>query len=958
MDSTGHPSLLNAQQFDFDWVTTTRDHHVLGDYPHVSIEDKLFVECVGGDLTIKVEDNTNDGKGIYSEEVEDPHQSISDALIEYAFVGDLIALKVRPHREKHERYFIYNPLTQSVVRSDALKVSAKALPESHGLLYPNGYALTNGEHKQFDFSWQHLQFFQSVVSPNGEDVIYFFFNILDGYYVSFTYNMIEKKFSAPLESHGYSMYPDGRMLVFQLSENAEASTIHPLRIWDTPFLTPEYYAKTHEASDNSSPLFNLGNAELVRALSSVLSICQLSQSDEVTQAAYEALLKQCQTTLDHYHWLKHDYSHGLGESIDTLMVTADKIIDEFAKVKQLQFHATNSLEQHQSELATLFGKIKLAPKDQAHTLLSLLSEVRQKVGKTMALQQLHYVDLDSVQLMLLDLQSQRDDLNRQLLSLLQEEKAYQPFKKQIDQIEEELEKTDKTSRLSALQEQLDSLRGDLQIVTDEVTDIETDDPTQSTNILDHTTEVSSRLNSVSARLRSKSMSLRSEEAEAEFSAQFKLLAQSVSSAMEQALTPNDCDTQLAKLMAQLDKLESRFADFDQFLVEILTKRDEVQSTLESHKQQLITAQQRRIQNLLQAANVTMGSIEKRVANFSDVEELNSYFATDAMVLKLQQISESIRDLGDSVKSDSVDAKLKSLQDQSLRSLRDNQDIFEQGGTVLRLGKHRFSVNHQPLDLSLVEHKGALSTHISGTDFYQPITDAEFLSLQEVAKLDVASESDNVYRGEYLAYAMIHAAERNEHHLSIEELTQSLEDSTLLSKVQRYAAPRYKESYVKGVHDSDAEKILLKILPAYQNAGLLRFSQGARSQAICWLLNQAKETVVALREKALDADLLRTHLNALDASNKLKQELEEEFNGSQAQESAEYLVRYLSQKDESVQVSQDSLNLCEDYLQFRRSLGWEPTTSISIAQVYSDHLQWLEATQVANSMGKPLFAKVP
>ncbi len=111
---------------------------------------------------------------------------------------------------------------------------------------------------------------------------------------------------------------------------------------------------------------------------------------------------------------------------------------------------------------------------------------------------------------------------------------------------------------------METLRHELQIVTEEVTDIETEDPTQATRILDLTTEVTSLLNTVSAKLRAKSQGLQSEEAQAEFSAQFKLLSQSVSSAMEQALTPDDCDTQLAKLVGQLDKLESRFADFDQF----------------------------------------------------------------------------------------------------------------------------------------------------------------------------------------------------------------------------------------------------------------------------------------------------------------------------------------------------------------------------------------------------------
>nr|WP_268967895.1 DNA repair ATPase [Veronia nyctiphanis] len=252
LDSFGHASLENTVQQDIEWTPTTRDDHVLGDHPHVSIRDKLFIECVGGDLTIKVEDNTTDGKGIYREEVEDPHQSLADAHIDYAFIGDLIALRVKPNREKHSRYFVYNPLNQSVVRADALGQSLKALPEEHGLLYANGYVLANGEHKRFDFPTEHLKFFQKIISPNGEDILFFFFDAENGYYISYAYNLIEKRFEAPMESHGYSLYPDGRMLVFQLSENAEASTIHPLRIWDTPFSTPEHYAKVNAMSDGGS----------------------------------------------------------------------------------------------------------------------------------------------------------------------------------------------------------------------------------------------------------------------------------------------------------------------------------------------------------------------------------------------------------------------------------------------------------------------------------------------------------------------------------------------------------------------------------------------------------------------------------------------------------------------------------------------------------------------------------
>ncbi len=944
LDSQGHVSLESAVQHDFEWTATTRDDHILGDHPHVSIKDKLFVECVGGDLTIKVEDNTSDGKGIYNETVEDLHQSVADAEIDYAFIGDLIALRILPNREKESRYFVYNPLNQSVIRTDALGVSAKLLPEEHGLLCSNGFVLANGEHKQFDLPWPDLKFFQKIVSPNGEDILFFFFNIVDGYYVSFSYNMIEKQFSAPMESHGFSLYPDGRMLVFQLSENAEASTIHPLRIWDTPFSTPEHYARINAASDNSSPLFNLGNSELVRAISTVLSICHLAQTEEVTQAAYEALLKQCQTTLDYYHWLKHDYALGMGDVITELMLTADKIIDEFAKVQQLQNHAAENFAEQQQSVHDLIGKIKLAPKDQANTLLSLLSEVKAQVGTVMTLRQQHYMDVAQVDELLETLQQERQELNNLLLTLLQDEKAYKPFKAEIVSIERKLESAEKNSEISELQKQVDTLRADLQLVTEEVTDIETEDPTQSTRILDLTTEVSSLLNTASAKLRNKAQRLKNDEAQSEFSAQFKLLAQSVSSAMEQATTPDECDNQLAKLIGQLDKLESRFADFDQFLADIYVKRDEIQSTLDNHKQQLVAAQQRRIENLQQAANVTLNSVEKRVARFDDVAGLNSYFATDAMVLKVQQLSQSMRELGDSVKADSLDARLKSLQDQSLRSLRDNQDIFEQGGKVLRLGKHRFSVNQQALDLSLVDRDQRLCTHISGTDFYQAVDNEHFLQLQEMAKLDIVSESEQVYRAEYLAWLILDHAQSKQSDLTLEILYQAEKESTLTSLVQRFAAPRYNEGYVKGIHDNDAASMLQKIVPVYQQAGLLRFSQPARGAAILWLAGQQESTLQQWCRKANDAQLLQSHLNSKEAFIELKQQLASEMTGTYsdyADEAAQYLIRLLAQEQQTIEVSLNAFSLCEDYLQFRRSLGWNEQDQV-LEACLSDHLQWLNA----------------
>jgi hypothetical protein len=93
---------LFPKPYDFEWREVTRDHQVSGKHPHYNILDTLFIECVQGDLTIKVEDNTESGHGIYSEPVDDLNQSLDDAKIFFAPIGSitsrlagLVLLKVR-----------------------------------------------------------------------------------------------------------------------------------------------------------------------------------------------------------------------------------------------------------------------------------------------------------------------------------------------------------------------------------------------------------------------------------------------------------------------------------------------------------------------------------------------------------------------------------------------------------------------------------------------------------------------------------------------------------------------------------------------------------------------------------------------------------------------------------------------------------------------------------------------
>ena len=174
LDNRSDHEVRYPPQHEFEWIRTSRDLHRHGLHPHISIEDRVFVETIGGDLTIKVENNTDSGAGIYSEPVDNPDQTLDDAEIYYASVGNIILLKIRPYQEKAFRYIVYNEKIQQARRLDSIEHACVLLPDDHGLIFPNGYYLQTGEQKTFETNFGNMLFERRIAAPNGEDFLYVF----------------------------------------------------------------------------------------------------------------------------------------------------------------------------------------------------------------------------------------------------------------------------------------------------------------------------------------------------------------------------------------------------------------------------------------------------------------------------------------------------------------------------------------------------------------------------------------------------------------------------------------------------------------------------------------------------------------------------------------------------------------------------------------------------------------
>ena len=838
----------------FEWKKTSREDQVRGRHPHVNILNTIFVETVGGDLTIKVEDNTEDGLGIYREPVNDPRQSLDDADIAYAKVGSLILLKILPYQEKQHRYLVFNTLSRNVKRIDALGLACVELPEDHGIVFPGGYYLESGETKAFDTDIEDLVFERSVASPNGEDVLYAFYHREQGRYLLLPYNLIKKEVSSPIECHGFTLFEDGRMLVFKTTSD-DATRVHPIQIWQTPFFSEEHALS---APVGESYLERIGNAELVRGISDALAVARQARVDRASRREYEALVAACARMPDSYHWLGHDEALALSEPVETVRAATEGVIDELEKVVVLEERAAASLEQARAEQVSLLREIRPADWREVEAFMGGMTALQRQRGHLITLRDVRFIDLSALEALEAEVVQAFERVSARCVELLLGGDALKPTQEATNAILEQASEVQKATELEPLEDKVETLSEGLNLLSETVAGLEVDDPTDRTRILEDISEVFSGLNRCRAVLLQRKKALSSTESRAELIAQLRLLSQSIQSSVALSETPEACDDGQSRLLVQIEELEARFSDLDELLEELTQKREEVVDAFGAKRQQLVDARQRRAANLAKSAERILDSAERRASGFKEEDALNAWFAADPMLLKLRQLADQLVELGDTVEADDVIARLKASKQTALRNLRDKRDLFGDD-QLITLGRHRFHVNEQPFDLALLPRGEGLALHVTGTEYWEPIEDPELNELSNYWERSLVSESPDVYRGEYLATAILEAAEQGQEGLLLDQLlAEAHDEGALLSVVRKVAAQRYEEGYERGIHDVDAAAILEKLLVLRSSAGPLRFPPGARALGqLWWAFEDDAELEASLERRAASLGRLRT-----------------------------------------------------------------------------------------------------
>ncbi|MDM1060979.1 DNA repair ATPase [Empedobacter falsenii] len=798
-----------ADQFDFEWQKTSIDDRRLGKFPHISILDKIFIEAIGGDITFKIEDNTDSGKGIFTEKVTHLDQQLDDAEYYYADLGNLIAVKIKPFQEDFRAY-IYNVRTKEVINIPAFLDAAVLLPDNQGLIFSNGYYLQNGTYHIFENKLDNFQFFRRVNSPNGEDFMYIFNQDETNTYILLSYNIIQQNVETPIVCNGFTIFKDGSLIYFRTEE--EATRHHQVQIWETPYV--ERLVENQEKTNH--PLYKIGNKDIVKAMAESQEVIQLINKEDSYEGLYEDIVKKANNIVDGYFWINDKDTFELAIPLLEIKTVANTAIDEFAKVQVQKKFAQETLEKTEESIEEIVFKVNSTTYNQLDLLVEHLAEARKIQGKVIDLRSIRYINLERVQELENQLQEVNENLSTKTIEFLLLDEALIPYEEKVAEQKNLVASIEKVVDAKTIEEACLKIASELELLIDILNSLKIEDATQTTKIIEKISVIFASLNEVRAQLTRQTSALKSKEAVAEFSAQITLLEQSVVNFLELSTTAEKTEEYNTKIIVQLEELESKFSDFDDFALKIADKRDEIIKAFNSKREQLVEQTNKRTNSLEQIGLRVLKNIENKSKTFSEKEEILAFYSSDLMIDKMRQIIQELKDLKDVSKAENLENLLKKSQEDTLRVLRDKTELFVDGQNIIALGQNKFTVNTQQLALTLLNRNNELFYHLTGTSFYQKVKNEEIYRYQDIWNQEFVSENQLVYRAEYLAYQAFLA--RNEKDFDAEKF------------INQIIEQNYSEGYIKGVHNFDALRIFTELVNINSKLDVLQFDAPTRTTA--------------------------------------------------------------------------------------------------------------------------------
>lgn len=840
-------------QHSFQWQKTTLEDRRLGLHPHISIRDKLFIEAIGGDITFKIEDNTDTGKGIYSEPVVNRDQQLDDAEYTYADFGNIIVVKIKPYQEE-ARAFLYNTRTKEVTPAAALLTSGIELPEAQGLIFANGYYLQNGTFKLFDTEHAALQYIRTIKASNGEDYLYIFYQASTNTYVLMSYNVILQSVATPIVCNGFTVFDDGKLIYFKSTQ--EAIRHHQVQIWQTPY---SLHLRVDESKAEHA-IYKIGNKDIVRAMSEVQEVILLSQKEDTYEALYEDIERKATNILDAYFWINDELTYNLAAPLQQIQEIAHTAIDEFVKVQEQKQFAKSVLAHTQSDAEALFLSIRNAVPQNVDELVAMLAQVRHLQGKLIDVQQTKYLDRKELESIEQSLEANSGSLAQQTVDFLLKPNALLYYEKLVSEQRAKIQLVSKVVEGQEIEQSIKSISDRLSLLVETLNSLKIEDTTQTTQIVSNISLLFAQLNETKTGLAHKINSLKTDEAQAAFYAQLSLLEQSLGNYMDLSDSLEKCEDYFAKISIQVEELESQFADFEDFLHQIAKKNNDIIKAFEAKREYLQAQRNKKANALEQIAHRVLQNVASKSLRLKTREEIFAFFATDLMIDKLRKLVLELNSLEEAAKAEHIETALKTTQEEALRQLKDRSELFVDGLNTIALGQYKFSVNTQQLALTIVRKGDRFNFHLLGTSFYREIEDARLHDYIEVWDQEIVSENQSIYRGTFLA------------HVALKDLKRD-GNGDLESIVKKIIERDIEAGYLKGVHDVDAVRIARALANQEVRLGVLRYSPVFRvSFWMLWLqLDDALKT--KLYRLVQTAITMQSSFSKLSSFDLLAQELD-------------------------------------------------------------------------------------
>jgi hypothetical protein len=895
VDDRSIHEVRKAPQHEFDWIKTDLSNRRLGLHPHVSVMDKVFIEAVHGDITFKIENNTDTGKGIFSEPVLNKDQQLDDAEYHYADIGNLIPVKIKPYGEEFRGY-IFNVRTKQVLPVNSLLDAGVLLPDNQGIVFPNGYYLQSGEYKLFDLNIAELEFNNSIASPNGEDFLYVFYQKLTNTYVLMSYNMIAQQVETPIICNGFTIFSDGVLVYFK--SEVEAIRHHQVQIWQTPYTG----TLQENTAMSNNVLYKIGNKDIVSAMSESQEVIQLLQKEDTYEDLYEDIQKRANDIVDSYFWLKDDGTFDLATPLTQIKNIANTAIDEFAKVQAQRQHAKDNLLVVKKRVDQLVIDIKGATITSLDQLVHLLAATRSMQGAAIDLQNVRYIDTNEVNALKETLAQYNSSLSQDTVQFLLKDEALAPYEAKVADLKKAAVGVTKVIDAQPVEQSIKEISTGLEMLIDILNSLKIDDTTQTTRIVGKISLIFASLNEVKAELVRITTALKSQESTGQFYAQLTLLDQSIVNFLDLSTSPEKCEEYFTKVSIQVEELESKFADFDEFIVKIADKRDEVIKAFNGKKEMLVAQLNKRTTALEQIGLRVLKNIENKAQSFNNKENIYAFFSTDLMVDKVRNLKDELKELGDVAKAENLENLLKVAQETALRNLKDKTDLFVDGQNIISLGTYKFAVNKQVLDLTIIRKNESLFYHLLGTSFYKQVSDESLYQHRAIWEQELISENAEIYRAEYLAYQTY-----------LESLKHSepwSHETFLNDRTER----DYGAGYLKGVHNVDAEAIYQGLKKLQAELGILQFSPKVRVAAQLFWFGLDEATRNKLQQLITAAYSIQESFPESTRANFVEDELSSQFRQSKityqsvdASDVALYLYLELS-SSKNFTCSQQALHL--------------------------------------------------